>query len=63
VNRDAESGVYLTVPPAEPHWCDLVGCDRTCECGATCEDHMEDKVPCARFVEDDVKWDLAANGE
>jgi hypothetical protein len=63
VSREKESGVYLAAPPGEPHWCDLVGCGRLCECGATCEDHMEDRVPCERFEEDDLGWDLAANAE
>jgi hypothetical protein len=64
VSPDAGSGVYKTVPPSDGHWCDLVGCERVCECGATCEDHMEDRVPCAKFQEDDdLGWDLAANGE
>jgi hypothetical protein len=31
------------------HWCDLVGCGRVCECGATCEEHMEDAVVCGFF--------------
>jgi hypothetical protein len=64
---ELESGVFLTVPPADEHWCDLVGCERVCECGATCEDHMEDRVPCPRFCEEETSFEtafgLAANGE
>lgn len=63
--RDQDSGVYRTVPPtADEHWCDLVGCERVCECGATCEDHMEDRTSCEKFAEEeDLGWDFAANGE
>lgn len=52
----AKSGKYLVARGPEvdgKHWCDLVGCERACLCGATCEDHMEDRTSCPTFVEDE----------
>lgn len=52
--KAVESGKHLIVERVEDqHWCDLLGCDRVCECGATCEDHMEERTKCPTFLEDE----------
>lgn len=60
---DRESGVLPVAQSQDPHWCNLVGCELVCECGATCEDHMEDRTACPTFMELEAEFDLAANGE